>query len=177
MKTLRITLLTTVAALFATLFTGCGGAAGPAGAAGPTGPQGPYGLAGSAYAGTSNPGDWTASSSFMIATYPIPAIDANAVANAVVVVYFESTAGNWAPLAYTYPLGGGVEQTLSFNYIVGYVTLQLQNSDGSLPAAPVAFNFKVVVIPTAVIKQHPGLNTKDYYEVMQVMKSSQAGTL
>jgi len=58
---------------------------------------------------------------------------------------------------------------MTYNYDIGTLVLQMQNANGAVPVAPAAFNFKVVVIPTAVIKQHPGLNTKDYHEVMQVL--------
>ena len=186
MKTLRITLLMAVAALFATLFTGCGGPAGPAGATGPTGPVGPYGQPGSYFSFTVNTSDWGASSAggynFNIAAYQNGSIGtdltASSIASSVVAVYFQTqTNGPWVPLSDTYPIAIGVEQTMTYNYNVNSLILQIQNSDNSVPAAPAAFNINVVVIPTAVIKQHPGLNTGDYYAVMQVLKSAKAGIL
>jgi hypothetical protein len=171
MKTLRITL---AAAVIAALFTGCGGAAGPEGPAGPTGAQGYQGVSGvtGTYAvGASNPADWQVSGSFIYASYSVSIITANADANGVIAVYFQTaaqTATDWAPLPDTYP-SGGTETTLTYNYDIGTLVLQMQNANGVIPATPAAFNFKVVVIPTAVIKQHPGLNTKDYREVMQML--------
>ena len=185
MKTLRITLFTAVVALAATLFTGCGGADGPAGA---TGPTGPYGQPGDYFTFTSNTADWSPSVgsdgfNYEIAGYQNGNIGtdltASSIATGVVAVYFQTSSPNgpWVPLPATYPIGVGVEQTLTFNYNVNSLVLQIQNSDNSAPASPNPFNVNVVVIPTAVIKQHPGLNTKDYYEVMQVLKSVKAGNL
>jgi hypothetical protein len=169
MKTLRLTL---AGVALAAMFTGCVGPAGPEGPQGNDGAQGPAGVNGSYATSTSNPSDWTVSGAFLIAGYNVSIVDANADANGVIMVYFQTSsmsATQWAPLPDTYPISGTVEQTFTFNYDVGIVTLQLQNSDGSTPSAPAAFNFKVVVIPTSVLKQHPGLNTKDYEEVRQVM--------
>ncbi|HXP51811.1 MAG TPA: hypothetical protein VN922_17780 [Bacteroidia bacterium] len=163
MKTLRITLFTAALALF---FTGC---VGPEGQQGPPGPQG---INGSYVVGTSSPADWQPSGSFLIASYTTSAISSNAVANGVIMVYFQTSSmgsTQWAPLPDTYPLSSTVEQTFTFNYDVNTITLQMQNSDGSIPNAPAAFNFKVVVIPTAVLKQHPGLNVKDYSMVSQLL--------
>ncbi len=165
MKTLRISL---AAALFAALFTGCGGAQGPAG---PQGDQGPSGVTGNYTVGTTNINNWLTSGSFIYESFNVSIIDNYVDANGIVAVYFQTaaqTATDWAPLPDTYP-SGSTETTLTYNYDIGTLTLQMQNADGSTPAAPANFNFKVVVIPTAVIKQHPGLNTKDYHEVMQVL--------
>ena len=75
----------------------------------------------------------------------------------------------WAPLPDTYPVGS-TEQSFTFNYDIGVVTLQIQNADGTIPTAPPTFNFKVVVIPTAILKQHPGFNVKDYSMVKQLLR-------
>jgi hypothetical protein len=169
MKTLRITLF---AALVAAFFTGCVGPEGPQGPAGYNGANGAPGVNGSYSTGVSNPTDWSASSGFLIAGYNVSIIDSYADANGVVMVYFQTSgmgATQWAPLPDTYPVGAA-EQTFTFNYDVGLVTLQLQNSDGSTPTAPPAFNFKVVVIPTAILKQHPGFNVKDYSMVKQLLR-------
>ncbi len=175
MKTLRITLF---AALVAAFFTGCVGPEGPTGPQGPAGydglngTNGAPGVNGSYQTGISNPADWSVSGSFLIAGYNVAVVTANADANGVVMVYFQTSgmgATQWAPLPDTYPVGAA-EQTFTFNYDVGVVTLQLQNSDGTTPAAPPTFNFKVVVIPTAILKQHPGFNVKDYSMVKQLLR-------
>ena len=192
MKTLRITLFTAVVALAAAVFTGCGGATGPAGPAGTdgidgaTGPQGPSGVTGTAFSFTVNNADWVASSAsgynFDIASYQNGSIGtyltSNNIATGVVAVYFQTVSGgSWVPLSDTYPIATGVEQTMTYNYNVNSLTLQVQNSDNSVPVAPPSFTINVVIIPTSLMKRHPGLNTKDYYEVMQVIKSAQAGSL
>jgi len=184
MKTLRITLLMAAVALSTTLFSGCGGATGPAGA---TGPTGPYGQPGDYFSFTVNQTDWSQSTTgtgynFQIAAYSGGSVandlTASSIASGVVAVYFQTVAsGPWVPLSDTYPIAVGVEQTMTYNYNVNSLILQIQNSDNSIPAAPTAFNINVVIIPTAIIKQHPGLNTGDYTEVMQVLKSAKAGIL
>lgn len=169
MKTLKFTL---AAVLVAAMFTACVGPKGDPGVPGATGPQGPSGVTGSYATFTSNTSDWSPSGGYLIAGYNAPLIDQYVVANGVVMAYFQTsgmTSTQWAPLPDTYPIGGGVEQTFTFNYTVSTFTMQLQNSDGTVPAAPAAFNVKVVVIPTAVIKQHPNANWKDYNVVKQIM--------
>jgi hypothetical protein len=142
------------------------------GPAGYNGANGAPGVNGSYQTGVSVPGNWTVSGSFIIAGYNATIIDAAADANGVVMVYFQTSSmgsTQWAPLPDTYPVGSA-EQTFTFNYDIGVVTLQIQNSDGTIPTAPPTFNFKVVVIPTAILKQHPGFNVKDYNMVKQLMK-------
>jgi hypothetical protein len=166
MKTLRVTLF---AAALAVFFTGC---VGPDGAQGPQGPQGPQGVNGNYSTGVSSPSDWSASGTFLIAGYTVPIIDQYADANGVIMVYFQTSSmgsTQWAPLPDTYPISSTVQQTFTFNYDINTVTLQMQNSDNSIPTVPAAFNFKVVVIPTSVIKRHPGLNVKDYNMVSQLL--------
>jgi hypothetical protein len=173
MKTLRITLFAAAIAM-TTMFAGCGGAQGPQG---DQGPQGPSGVTGTNAAFISNTSDWAGTTTgsgfnYMLASYTMPIITQDAINTGVVMVYFEATTGVWAPLAYTYPISGSVEQTLTFNYAVGILTLQIQNSDNSMPLAPAsAYNYNCVVIPTSLIKQHPGINLKDYNTVKQLMAS------
>lgn len=171
MKTLKFTL---AAVLIAAMFTACTkeGPVGPAGPAGATGPQGPSGVTGTYATFPSNPSDWSPSGSFLIAGYNATIIDQYVDANGVVMAYFQTSAmgtNQWAPLPDTYPISNTVEQTLTYNYDINTFTLQMQNSDGTVPAAPAAFTVKVVVIPTAVIKQHPNTNWKDYNVVKQIM--------
>ena len=173
MKTLRITLFAAAIAM-ATMFAGCGGAQGPQGE---QGPQGPSGVTGTNAVFPSNPADWqdivTGSGfNYALATYSVPILTQDAINTGVVMVYFQASTGVWAPLSYTYPIATNVEQTLTFNYQVGQLTLQIQNSDNSVPAAPATtYDYNVVVIPTSVIKQHPGVNLKDYNTVKQLMAS------
>ncbi len=171
MKTLRITLF---AALVAAFFTGCVGPEGPAGTNGTNGYDGAPGVTGTNAVFASNPSDWSpavaSGYNFLIAGYNVSIITQDAINTGVVMVYFESGSGTWSPLPYTYPLSASNEQTLSFNYSLGLLTLQMQNSDNTVPVAPSsATNYNVVVIPTSVIKQHPGFNFKDYAMVKQLM--------
>jgi len=175
MKTLRITLFAAAIAV-ASLFTGCGGATGPAG---PQGDQGPSGVTGQNAIFTSSPADWQPSTSgsgtnFLLASYTVNIITQDAINTGVVMVYYQASTGVWAPLPYTYPISTSstVEQTLTFNYSIGQLTLQMQNSDNSVPAGPNAsYNYNVVVIPTSLLKQHPGTDLKDYSAVKQLMAS------
>ena len=173
MKTLRITLFAAAIAM-ATMFAGCGGAQGPQG---DQGPQGPSGVTGTNAAFISNPSDWTGVTTgsgfnYLLASYNVNIITQDAINTGVIMVYFEASTGVWAPLSYTYPISGSVEQTLTFNYQVGQLTLQIQNSDNSMPSAPAAaYNYNIVVIPTSLIKQHPGINLNDYNTVKQLMAS------
>jgi hypothetical protein len=168
MKTLKISLFVVSIAV---IFAGC------VGPEGPQGPQGPSGVTGTYGTDISNPADWQASISapdtFLVAGYNVTFIDQYADANGVIMVYYQTSSMSstqWSPLPDTYPISPTVQQTFTFTYDIGNVTLQLENSNGSKPATPPAFNFKVVVIPTAVIKQHPGLNIKDYQMVSQVLR-------
>lgn len=178
MKTLRVTLFAAAIAA-TTLFAGCGGATGPQGATGPEGPQGPSGVTGVNASFTSNNGDWTATSAsgynYLLAGYTVNILTQDAINTGVVAVYFEATTGVWSPLPYTYPIGSGVEQTLTYNYAVNTLNLQMQNSDNSVPVAPSNPTiYNVVVIPTSVMKRHPGLNIKDYNAVTQVLATEKA---
>lgn len=179
MKTLRITLFGAAIALAAS-FSSCGGAQGPIGE---TGPQGPSGVTGYSAAFISNSTDWAppavppaSGANFLLAGYNVNILSQDAINTGVVMVYFEAGTGVWAPLPYTYPISTSstVVQTLTFNYQVGLLTLQMQNSDNSPPSAPLAptTNYNVVVIPTSVLKQHPGTNLKDYNAVSQLMAST-----
>jgi hypothetical protein len=180
MKTLRFLLGMAMVAITFSLEQCAKGDPGAPGSQGPTGLTGAPGVNGSVLLFTSNVADWmptpVSGYNFDIAAYTDTAINANAAANGVVAVYIQS-GSSWVPLPYTYPyqVGGPATQTMTYNYSAytsgPNLALQTQNSDNTTtnlqPLA--AFNVKVVVIPTAIMKQHPGLNPRDYASVMQAL--------
>ncbi|MGP8216742.1 MAG: hypothetical protein ACLQQ4_14350 [Bacteroidia bacterium] len=186
MKTLRITLFTAIVAAF---FAGCAGPEGPEGPQGLQGQQGPAGtsaVTGANESSTCVPGDWSAdtvsSTVYLVAGFNVPIITYSVVDSGagVVMVYFQSSSGSWAPLPFSGPVRStsSVVQTTTFSYDyntvsnVGQLLLQIQNSNNTLPAAPATFNFNVVVIPTSVIKKHPGFNFNDYNMVKQLLSTA-----
>jgi len=182
MKTLRLLLGMALIAVTFSLEQCAKGDPGAPGATGATGPQGPSGVTGTSASFTSNVADWGLTAAggynFGLAAYTASLIDANAVANGVVAVYIQA-GSSWVPLPFSYPYSSSVNatQTMTYTYnsnATGNLVLQTQNSDNTttnlIPLA--AFNVKVVVIPTAIMKQHPGLNTRDYASVMQVLNNN-----
>jgi hypothetical protein len=183
MKTLRFLLGVAMVAITFSLEQCAKGDPGAPGSQGPTGLTGPTGVNGSSQTFTSNIADWSTTTAsgynYGIAAYTDSSINADVVANGVVALYIQ-TGSSWVPLPYSYPYSASINatQTLTYNYSA-YTSgpnlgLQTQNSDNTttnlIPLT--AFNVKVVNIPTAIMKQHPGLNLRDYASVMQALNKN-----
>ncbi len=61
--------------------------------------------------------------------------------------------------------------SVSYGYRNDTVTFYYQYTTGTTLPPSVPITIKVVVLPYAVIKQHPGLNVHNYTEVMAAVKS------
>ena len=88
--------------------------------------------------------------------------------SASVQVYFGTVSNNWVALPYT--------QVSSTNYFMGYITaintveITWVYNGGGIGSSPNSFygtntQFKVVIIPPAMIKANPDLDFKNYNEV------------
>ncbi|HXC03140.1 MAG TPA: hypothetical protein VNZ86_00235 [Bacteroidia bacterium] len=158
MKTLRLTFGVMLLALLAS----CGkeGPAGPAGTPGMNGTNGAANINNGTI--TVNPGQWNASSTnywnYGVADPAIVDMNVDAV------LVYALANGNYFALPSAGLLAAG--DNMNFGYQNGMVSLIYYGS--SSPS--IAIQFKVVVIPPAVIKNNPGLNLKDYYAVQNALK-------
>jgi hypothetical protein len=137
---------------------------------GPAGPAGTPGLNGTNGAANINNGTITVASSQWNSSstnYWNYGVGDPAVVdmNVDVVLVYVLANGNYFALPCASLLTGG--DNMSFGYQNNLVSLIYNN-----PTAPAAsLQFKVVVIPPAVMKSHPGLNVKDYYAVQKAMST------
>ena len=167
MKVLRTALLTIITA---SVFTACEQIPGPQG---PVGLQGNPGVTGTSAFYNVPYYSWVPDSTIMLKSRNDTAliVTQNAINNGVIQVYIETDSNTFMPLPYTYPINDTVTQTLTYSYTLDNITLEMQNSKG-LPKLPVFgqnYTYKAVVIPTALLKQHPGFNIKDYNMVKQLL--------
>lgn len=147
--------------LIALLFTSCQkGATGPAGAAGANG------VANISSTITSiTPGSW---SNPATGEYIVKVTNA-AIANADndgIEVFISTSTGLYLGLPATNILTNGDQ--MEFAYQTGAISLLYLNST----APTSAINLKVVVIPPAIMKQHPNTNWNDYSQIEEIMKSN-----
>ncbi len=149
-KLLRLTALFSIGAI---LFTSCG-------KDGAVGPQGPAGIPGNANVQTgvflNQSFTFVAANSDYELYLNYNAITQYVLDQGAVIVYFQTTSNTsgWTMLPATF--AGAPVNT---SYGLG----QVEITDGTMPTG--LFNFKVVVIPPAVMKAHPGVNFSNYSEV------------
>jgi hypothetical protein len=166
MKTLKLSIF---AAILAIGLYGCVGKDGAPGAQGPQGPQGNALVLSDTF--SVHTGNWVVASTSLVASFTATAINTAVYNGGAVEAYYGSyTSLSWTALPWTYPLGGGVMQSLTYSYdnTQGFF-LQLDNSNGTTPTAPGSFVCKLVVIPPAIMKAHPNTNWKNYSEVKQIL--------
>ncbi|NNM95563.1 MAG: hypothetical protein HKL88_08925 [Bacteroidia bacterium] len=141
-----------------TLFA-CKGDTGPAG---PAGTNGVANISSNIY--TVSPGSWSNPSAGL---YNYVASDAS-ITNANtdgIEVFMSGNNTNWFGLPLTNVFANPDE--LFFMYINGQITFEY---DGSSAPATTQY-FKVVVIPPAVMKQHPRTNWKNWSEVSAIIQA------
>lgn len=162
---MRINRLLPVIIIFAVL-AGCAkkGDTGPAGPAGPTGSTGP---AGSGVANISiniyhiPPTAWSAASgsySVTISDASITNADSDAVEASI-----GSGTGTWIALPTVNIINSG--DNIGFSYLNRLVTLNYIYSS----APSIDMYLKVIVIPPAIMKQHPNVDWKDYSQAEAII--------
>jgi hypothetical protein len=155
MKTVKLSL----GVLLLSFFASCTGPAGPDGAPGQNGLNGVANITNGTI--TVPAASWNSSS----ANYWNYGVADNAIVdmNVDAVMVYVLANGNYFGLPSASLLTSG--DVMSFGYQNNLVSLIYNN-----PSAPTAdLQFKVVVIPPAIMKNNPGLNLKDYNAVQRAL--------
>jgi len=154
----------------ALLFNGCSkdGADGAPGAQGPQGAPGANGVA-NIISHTYTVSTWNNNSSIWYQDLNFPEITPSNINTASVQVYFGNVADNWEAVPFTVVNSSGNYFMSDITYIGG-VEIQWEYNGVGLGSNPNSLysatsQFKVVVIPPALIQQHPDVNLKDYSAV------------
>lgn len=143
--------------------------AGPQGLTGAAGAQGPIGNANvisTIYMDTLTSWTLTGSGKVYQSEYvPVPALDSTVFVSGAVLSYMS--------------MGGGVFYTLNFSngdfsvdaeYGLGYCKFYFFKNDLSTPPDPTGLMVRIVVIPPAAKRLHPGVNYNNYQEVKRVFQ-------
>lgn len=147
-----------------TLFSSCG-------KDGATGPQGPQGIPGSSNVSSFiyDVSSWVYNSTVpeFNTNLPVPEITSDVI-NGGTVQVFEGNASSGSSIWYSMPYSyTGIEHSYSIS--LGNVEVEFTRSDGTVPTTPGAYQFKVVVIPPAIVKKHPNTNWNNYKELMNAL--------
>jgi hypothetical protein len=142
------------------------GEMGPAGPKGDTGAQGPSGNANVIGTNQVTISNWAwDGTAFYVANISAAGITQDIVDKGMVQVFREYSAGNWTPL----PDINGQNST-TFIFRLGNITLYNGNADFSVPINPGNINFRVVIISSLRISRHPEVNWKDYSQAMNALR-------
>jgi hypothetical protein len=158
-KTLTI-LIAGLALTLSTLFSSC--KKGDTGPAGPTGTNGTNGVANiQTSTVTTNNLSWVfdnTNNSFN-ATIIYAAITQAVVDKGTIQVFIgDGTSTQWEALPFAYSTF-----QYNYNYKLGQILISVTLSNGNPPANPGGQQYKVVVIPPAMVK--PNVNVKNYYDL------------
>ena len=153
--------------LLSTIFiAGCKKTTGPKGDTGPAGPSGSSTMQVTTF--TTATGDWTSYSwpyNYQEAVLSVPGITSSVVTSGDVRVYMmDASTSSWIGMPYSF-----VTNQYSYKYKSGQVILNLTLSNAAAPANPGVQQFKVVVVPSAFIKNNPDVNWNDYYSVQNYL--------
>jgi hypothetical protein len=164
---LKITTVLLASILF---FTACKKSAGPKGDTGAAGAQGPAGNNNiTVQTFTTATSDWTTYSwpyNYVEAVLTVPAITSTVVSSGDVHVYMlDATGTMWMGMPYSY-----ISNQYNYKYKAGQVILDLTLSNNTAPMNPGTQQFKVVVIPPALIKKYPNVNWNDYNSLQKFLK-------
>ncbi len=170
-----------VAFVAATMLTSCS-SQGPTGPAGPTGSDGLNGATGPT--GNANVQvtpfsvtNWTTNANY---PWEIDAVFNSTGINfsGAILCYYSSDQQNWTLLPWT-SLGNApfFEQIFDYNSSTGVFNVSWSNitpGSTSAPAPPSTSYFQIVAVPPAVMKQHPGINLKDYHAIKALVAEQNA---
>lgn len=129
------------------------------------GDTGPAGEDGNANVMSTDPivlpaSSWKLDSTVWLASFPVPAITADIASKGVVQVYIKYGSQWWA----LPDLNNG--NATSYGFTAGNVLLFNANEDGSVPFAPLALTFRVVIIaPSGGRALNSDVDLKDYEAV------------
>ena len=129
------------------------------------GETGPKGADGNANVIASNPvtvSSWTASGTAWSANIPFSEVTSDVVNTGTVQVFIQYGSSWWA-----LPDINGVNST-SFGFSTGLVKLLNVDSDGSATPNPGTQVFRIVVIPSRTMLEHPDVNFQDYEALKKV---------
>ena len=163
MKKFRLLFYIASVAVFLGSCTGKDGAPGATGPAGTNGTNGTANITTTTYTITTS--QWVSHSNWYSAALSVPALtDSN---TDVVMVYVSKTSGLYSGEWYGLPLPNFLVTGDGVNYTYGNKQMSFGYNYSSAPSQ--TLNFKVCVIPPAVIKSHPNTNWKNYNEVSALM--------
>lgn len=117
---------------------------------------------------------WSSDSKKYYTLLSVPELTSDNINSASVQVYFSSVANTWIAMPYT--------QIASTNYFMGYTStinsIQVNwyynglgiGDDPNEFYGISASKFKVVIIPTAILKQYPNINLNNFNEVKETFQ-------
>lgn len=138
---------------------GAPGAQGPQGTAGTNGTDGTDGNANVIGTNTVTTSSWIASGTSWTTTFTAAGITQNVVDKGIVQVFIQYGSSWWA-----LPDLSGNNST-SFGFSLGEVTLLNSNSNGSQATNPGVQTFRVVIITASNLIAHPNVDFKNYSEI------------
>lgn len=144
------------------------GPAGPKGDTGATGASGSNGTNGNAnvtsQTSTVSTWTWDATNSYSYGNLFVNGLTLDICDKGAVLVYLQTTAGEWAPLARTVYASPTVNISQRFAYSLNSLKIIVQRSDFTQQTmTPIVF--KIVCISANGLSSNPNVNLKDYEEV------------
>ncbi len=153
--------------VIATLFVACGLIFSSC-KKGDTGPAGKDGTNGNAnvksQTSTISAWTWDGSAYILYSNVSVSSLTSDIANTGAVMVYLQTTSGEWAPLARTFAITSTTSQNQRYVYSTGNVKIILQNSDLTQPSSS-AVVFKIVCIASSARTANPNVNYADYNEV------------
>jgi hypothetical protein len=146
---------------------------------GDTGPAGPTGATGNANVAIGNftvpSTDWVVdgSDAYQI-DCTVNITSGPDLTSGACMAYVSADDVNWTALPYSYE-SGGVQYSWNYTFNSTSLIMYIQNTtpfSTTVPGAYATTYLKLVVIPPAVMKQHPNVDWKNYNTVQAIMKSN-----
>lgn len=167
------TKLTTIATVLLTLMlaltnVGCKKEAGPKGDTGPAGTNGNANV--KSQTSTVSTWSWDGAGYYNFSNINVPSLTSDIANTGAVMVYLQTTSGEWAALPRTIALTSApTSMNQRFVYTTGNVKIIIQNSDLTQPTSS-SIVFKIVCIASTGMIAHPNVNLLNYNDVKNTFK-------
>jgi hypothetical protein len=142
------------------------GPVGPTGATGATGENGNANVVSTIFVST----NWVYQTPYWVQTFTNPAITRDIVDRGAVLAYLQLSNGGYSQLPVTFYPDPSYSTSIEVSYVVGKVSLILNDSDQTQPNQPGVWTFKIVVISASGKMKNPNLDYSNYQEVVKAFE-------
>jgi hypothetical protein len=114
--------------------------------------------------------NWTDNATYWYTHLSTPELTSDNINSTSVQVYFSTVANNWQAMPFTYV--GSTDHFMNYISAISLIEVRWEYNGAGSGSSPVtiygaASMFKVVIIPPAIIKQHPNVDLNNYNEVKE----------